>query len=313
MQGIRGERAVKSILMNTSPLSDGVASFLTQVRLEKGQSELTARTYQRHIYSFVTFLEKLARSHWREVKLDDIHAWLLEQQKKKFHVNTIYILLASVKAFLRYAHQQGWMEDFNQLLDLPRRWESLPHALEVAEVEQLLKAVDTTKTRGIRDRAILELFYSSGLRLAEMTRLCLVDFKWELGVVRLTGKGSKERIVPIGKQALYWLQHYLQDVRDKYVKSWSGSLFFLSRNGKGLSRESIALIIRQTAKRAGLTKRITPHMLRHSFATHLLAGGADLRVIQEMLGHSSIETTQIYTYVDRSQLQKIHKSFHPRA
>jgi integrase/recombinase XerD len=146
-----------------------------------------------------------------------------------------------------------------------------------------------------------------------MTHLKLGDIQWESGIIRVTGKGSKQRVVPVGKQALGWIKRYVHDIRPKQVKERTGSELFLSALGRGLSRESLTVTIRNLAKRAKIQKRITPHMLRHSFATHLLAGGADLRVIQEMLGHSNIETTQIYTFVDRSQLQRTHKQFHPRA
>jgi integrase/recombinase XerD len=294
-------------------LHDALGSFLAQVRIEKGQSELTARTYERHIEDFIGFIEGLKRSSWGEVTLEDVQAWLAQKKEKGFHINTVYVALASLRAFFKYAYAEGQMSDFSQFLDLPRRWESLPHALDPSEIEKLLQAPDLKTNRGIRDRAILELFYSSGLRLAEMARLQIGDIQWESGVIRVIGKGNKQRIVPIGKQAVGWVKRYLNDVRPKQTKDHTGSALFLSQLGDGISRESISLTVRRLAKRAGIEKRVTPHMLRHSFATHLLAGGADLRMIQEMLGHSSIETTQIYTHVDRSQLQKTHRNFHPRA
>ncbi|MBI4025460.1 MAG: tyrosine recombinase [Verrucomicrobia bacterium] len=294
-------------------LSDGVAAFLTQVRIEKGQSELTARTYQRHIARFLAFVRKVGRRSWADVKPDDVHAWLMEEKEKGFHINTLYIALASVRAIFKYAHAEGWTGDFSALLELPRRWESLPHALDPSEIERLIRAPDLKSDFGVRDRAILEMFYASGLRLAEMARLQLGDIQWDLGVIRITGKGNKQRLVPVGRQALGWLRRYIQEFRPKFVKKQTGGELFLSRRGGGVSRETLALTVRRLAKRARIEKRVTPHMLRHSFATHLLAGGADLRVIQEMLGHSSIETTQIYTHVDRSQLQKTYRAFHPRA
>ncbi len=295
----------------SNTLDEGVAKFLVQVQIEKGQSVLTAKTYQRHIHRFVLFARKAGRRSWAEVKPEDVHAWLMEE--KGFHVNSLYIAMASLRAFLKYAHSENWTDDFSPVLDLPRRWESLPHALERVEIEKLLNAADLKSDFGIRDRAVLELFYSSGLRLAELTRLKLGDIQWDLGVIRVTGKGNKQRVVPVGRQALGWLRRYISEVRPKHTRERTGSELFLSKRGKGISRESLALTVRRLAKRARIGKRITPHILRHSFATHLLAGGADLRVIQEMLGHSNIETTQIYTHVDNSQLRKTHRAFHPRS
>lgn len=216
------------------------------------------------------------------------------------------------------------MADLTPSLDLPRRWESLPHALDPSEIEQLIRAADLQTDLGIRDRTVIELFYASGLRLAEMASLKLNEIQWDLGVLRVVGKGNKQRVVPVGAEALGWMKRYLQDVRPKSPKAPDNPCFFLSLHGEdrrsqskkgttGISRETLSLTIRRLASRAKLQKRITPHMLRHSFATHLLAGGADLRIIQEMLGHSSIETTQIYTHVDRNQLQRAYKAFHPRA
>lgn len=287
--------------------------FLTQVRIEKGQSDLTARTYQRHLDGFRAFARKVGRASWGDVTVEDAQAWLAQLKKRGFHINTLYIALASLRAMFKYTHTEGWTQDFSQVLDLPRRWENLPHALDPTDIEKLLNAAELDTDRGVRDRAILELFYASGLRLAELARLQLGDVQWELGVVRVTGKGGKQRVVPVGKQAIGWLKRYLRDIRPNFVTERTGSNMFLSRRGTGVSRETVALTVRRLAKRAGIGKRVTPHMLRHSFATHLLAGGADLRVIQEMLGHSSIETTQIYTHVDRGQLQKTHRDFHPRA
>ena len=207
-------------------LNEVVAKFLTQVKIEKGQSDLTVRTYQRHIRNFLHFIGKVKRRTWAEVKPEDIHAWIMEQKEKGFHINTLYIALASLRAFLKYTCSEGLTGDFSPVLDLPRRWESLPHALEPSEIEKLLNAADLKTRSGVRDRAILELFYSSGLRLAEMVRLKLGDIQWELGIVRVTGKGNKQRIVPVGRQALGWLRRYIQDIRPKFTKEKTGSELF---------------------------------------------------------------------------------------
>jgi len=294
-------------------LDEGIGRFLAQVEIEKGQSPLTGRTYRRHIGRFTQFVRQVGRKSWDQVRADDLHAWLLREKEQGAHVNSLYIAVASLRAFFKFAHAENWTQDFSHVLDLPRRWESLPHALEAGEIEKLLQAADLKTDYGVRDRAILELFYASGLRLAEMERLNLGDIRWEIGVVRTHGKGNKERLVPVGRQALGWLRRWLAQARPAFAREGTENALFLSRRGRRISRETIALTVRRLAKRARIPKRVTPHMLRHSFATHLLAHGADLRVIQEMLGHSNIETTQIYTHVDRSQLQKIHRSHHPRA
>jgi integrase/recombinase XerD len=293
-------------------LDEGIARFLAHVRIEKGQSPLTASTYGRHLRRLAAFLRKVGRADWGRATREDLTAWVLALKDREAHPNTLFIALASARAFFRFAHAEGYAADLAPTIDLPRRWESLPHALSPEEVERLLKAADLGTDLGVRDRALVELFYASGLRLAELVRLEVGDLQWELGVARVTGKGDKQRLAPIGEEAMGWIRRYLRDTRPKLLGEGSSARLFLARGGRGLSRESVALAIRRLAKRARLGKRVTPHMLRHSFATHLLQGGADLRAIQEMLGHSSIETTQIYTHVDRSGLKAAHRKFHPR-
>lgn len=299
--------------LSPDSLDEVISAFLSQVAIEKGQSPLTVSTYRRNLLKFKVFLKKVGRTDWAQVTSEDIQAWLVDEKEHGAHVNSLYVAIASLRAFFKFTLAEKITGDFIQFLDLPRRWERLPHALTIQDIEKMIKAADVSTLLGIRDRTILELFYSSGLRLAELTFLQLGDIQWELGIVRVTGKGNKQRVVPVGKQALGWVKRYLNDVRPKFCREKTGSFLFLSARGTNLSRESIALTIRQLAKKAKIGKRITPHMLRHSFATHLLSGGADLRVIQEMLGHASIETTQIYTHVDQSHLQRTHKQFHPRS
>ncbi len=293
-------------------LDEGVARFLAHVRIEKGQSPLTAATYGRHLRRLAAFLRKVGRTHWNRATREDLTAWVLAQKDQGAHPNTLFLALASVRAFFRFAHAEDLAADLAPFLDLPRRWENLPHALSPEEIERLLKAANLDTDLGVRDRALVELFYASGLRLAEIVRLDVGDLQWELGVARVTGKGDKQRLAPIGEEALGWVRRYLRDVRPKLLGDGTSARLFLARGGRGLSRESVARAIRQLARRARLDKRVTPHMLRHSFATHLLQGGADLRAIQEMLGHASIETTQIYTHVDRRGLKDAHRRFHPR-
>lgn len=293
-------------------LDEGIARFVAHIRVEKGQSPLTATTYGRHLRQLAAFLRKVGRAEWHQATKEDLTAWVLAAKELEAHPNTLFIALASARAFFRFAHAEGYAGDLAPVIDLPRRWESLPHALSPEEVERLIKAADLDTDLGVRDRAIVELFYAAGLRLAELVRLEVNDLQWELGVARITGKGDKQRLAPIGDEAIGWIRRYLREVRPKLAGDSASGRLFLARGGRGLSRESVALTIRRLAKRARIGKRVTPHMLRHSFATHLLQGGADLRAIQEMLGHASIETTQIYTHVDRRGLKDAHRRFHPR-
>lgn len=287
--------------------------FLSHLQHERGHSRLTILTYRRQIEAFSQFARRVGRRAWEEVTAEDAQAWLMEEKKRGRHINTLYVSVAALRTFFRFTYREKLSRDFSETLDLPKRWEGLPHALAPSEISRLLNAADVKTPFGIRDRAVLELFYASGLRLGEIARLQLADIRWELGIVRVLGKGGRERLAPVGKQALGWLRRYIEEVRPQCVKSRASGALFLSNRGCGASRETLALTVRRLARRARLEKRVTPHMLRHSFATHLLAGGADLRVIQEMLGHSNIETTQIYTSVDQDGLRKTHRAFHPRA
>jgi integrase/recombinase XerD len=194
----------------------------------------------------------------------------------------------------------------------PHIWRRLPDVLNVADVEALLAAPDPAKRFGPRDRALLEVMYATGARVSEAAHLKVDDVHFDLGFLRCFGKGSKERVVPIGKRAVTALQDYIQGERLRLDRAHSPVLF-LSKSGRPLCRESIWRLVRGYALRAGLNKKVSPHTLRHSFATHLLQGGADLRVVQEMLGHANIATTQIYTHVEKDRLKAVHKSFHPRA
>jgi integrase/recombinase XerD len=294
-------------------LQELLSGFLTFIRIEKGQSPLTSKTYERQLGSLMVFLRKLGRKSWEEAGVEDLQEWISSLKKFGYHVHTLHQAVAAARAFFKFASAEHQIEDLSRNLELPRRWESLPHSLTVEEMDLILKAPRLDEPIGVRDRAILELFYASGLRLAELPLLQVQDIQWELGVARVFGKGNKTRIVPVGKQALLWIRRYLNEIRPQWENERTGGELFLSIRGTRISRETVARTVRIMARRAGIQKRVTPHMIRHSFATHLLAGGADLRAIQEMLGHSNIDTTQIYTFVDQSQLSKTYRNFHPRA
>ncbi|MGD8881538.1 MAG: site-specific tyrosine recombinase XerD, partial [Desulfobacterales bacterium] len=221
--------------------------------------------------------------------------------------------LVAIRGLYRFLHQEKILRhNPAKLIDLPKTSLKLPHVLSRYEIERLLEAPDTNKPLGVRDAAMLELLYAAGLRVSELINLKLQDINLEAGFVRIFGKGSKERIVPIGMHAREKINHYLKTARSMRLKQMSSPYLFIARAGKPMTRQGFWKLLRRYAILAGLNKKITPHSLRHSFASHLLEGGADLRAVQIMLGHVDISTTQIYTHVTREHLKKLHKKFHPR-
>lgn len=223
-------------------------------------------------------------------------------------------MLHAIRGLYRFAVREGLIpDDPMENLKAPKSFKALPRYLTPAQVESLLGAPDTTTPLGIRDRAILEVFYASGLRISELLGLRLSDVDLDVGILRCLGKGRKERIVPLGRVAGQWVSRYLSEVRGRQVRSGPATTLFLSSRGSRLSRMGLWGIVRRHAVAAGVERTLTPHVLRHSFATHLLERGADLRSLQAMLGHSDISTTQIYTHVTRERLRRIYDQFHPRA
>lgn len=222
--------------------------------------------------------------------------------------------LAAIKVFYRFLVRERILKaDPSGLLESPKLWKKIPDVLSIEEVEDLLRACDLHQTQGVRDRAILELMYATGLRVSEAVNLKVQDVNFDAGFLRCIGKGSKERIVPLGREAVISVKRYLEKARPKLAKNAGDDpILFLSRLGKRISRQSFWKLIKYYARRARLKKELKPHTLRHSFATHLLSRGADLRSVQEMLGHADISTTQIYTHIDKNRLKLIHKTYHPR-
>ena len=239
---------------------------------------------------------------------------------KKLAPSSVGRKLVAIKVFFRYLLAQGLIKtDPSGVIESPRLMKGLPDVLDVEEVGRLLSAASEDKRKKkiqrkvLRDRALLELLYASGLRVSEAAGLKIPDLNQEAGFLRCVGKGGKERVVPVGKHALSWIRRYLAEARSAFNPKAEYRQIFLNRSGRPLSRVSVWAIIKRYTQAAGIRKRITPHTLRHCFATHLLEAGADLRVVQELLGHSSISTTQIYTHVDRARLKSVHAKFHPRA
>ncbi len=238
----------------------------------------------------------------------------MKLRDRKLAPSSVARKLVAIKVFFRFLVGQGLVRsDPSAVMESPRLMKGLPAVLDVEEVGRLLaSAPGKDGMRGLRDRALLELLYASGLRASEATGLKVSDLNLESGFLRCAGKGGKERVVPVGKHARQWIERYLKRARARFKPKPEARELFLNRTGRRLSRQSVWMLVRRYANLAGIRKRITPHTLRHSFATHLLEAGADLRVVQELLGHASISTTQIYTHVDRARLKAIHAKFHPR-
>lgn len=290
--------------------------FMDYLTLERGLSANTRLGYGHDLSEFLAFLSRKGRAGIQEVVRRDIVDFLMESKQKGLAAPSLARRLVAIKVFFRHLSREGLLAaNVVDAMDSPRLWKILPPTLSIEEVDRLLAAPDVSTPRGLRDRAILETFYATGLRVSELAGLALESLHFDAEYVRCVGKGDKERVVPIGHRAIAAVQAWLERGRPAYAAKGGGAsrAVFLSRTGKPLSRVTLWRHIRAYARQAGIRKEISPHVLRHSFASHLLANGASLRVIQEMLGHADISTTQIYTHVDQSRLQSVHHQYHPRA
>lgn len=291
-----------------------VESFLNYLSVERSLSNNTIAAYRRDLAKYVSCLEKSGVNSLSQSTRKDISDFMFSLKDGGLNASSIARNLAAIKVFYRFLVRERILKvDPSSLLDSPRLWKRIPDTLSFREVEDLLKGPSLRQTQGIRDRAILEVMYATGMRVSEAVNLKVTDVNLDAGFARCIGKGSKERIVPLGRQAIAALRRYLEEARPKLLKkSQAETILFLSRLGKRVSRQSFWKIIKAYARKARIKKDIRPHTLRHSFATHLLEGGADLRSVQEMLGHADISTTQIYTHIDKNRLKLIHKTYHPR-
>jgi len=285
--------------------------------MEKGLSRNTVSAYSSDIRFFIEYLKANGIKDFAKVTRNDILFFLEDSSDKGIESASLARRLVSIKVFYKYLFQEKIVKtDITDIMTSPKLWRLLPDFLTPNEIDVLLQ-VYSNKAKDLltlRNRTILELMYSCGLRVSETVNLCIDDLRFDEGIIRVTGKGNKERIVPIGLPAERLLQKYLANVRPELLKgNLDESVVFLSNHGKRLDRERVWGIIKETAKLAGIKKNIHPHTLRHSFASHLLANGADLRVIQEMLGHADISTTQIYTHVEQDRLKNVLRQFHPRS
>jgi integrase/recombinase XerD len=288
--------------------------FLDYLQAECGLSLNTRKAYQQDLRRYLAFvadcgaekLSKLARRH--------VEDFMRREKKAGLSPATIARELAAVRTFCRYLVLQGLLpRDISSGIEAPKKWQRLPTVLDDPAARALLAAPEVSQdTFASRDRAILALLYATGMRAAELTSLAVGDVNFSLGVVRVLGKGSKERIVPAAAEALDAVRDYFDCDRPHLAEGSQTESLFLSRSGRGLSREDIFRIVRKYVRRAAIRGRISPHTLRHCFATQLLSHGADLRAVQEMLGHADIATTQVYTHVDAARLKAVHRKFHPR-
>ncbi len=308
-------RPSKPTLVTLPPvMEEQIAEFGASLSLERGRSSKTVEAYENDLKQAATFLARLGRTDWRKVSRDDATAWARSLDDRHLAASSSARKLSALRMFARnLVHDGVRPDDFTELLTGPKLRRKLPETLTEKELVKILTATDGADPIGLRDRAMLELFYSSGLRVSELCGLKLQQLDLENGFVRVFGKGSKERIVPVGDTAIRAVQRYLDAGRPHFVRTKkTGSQLFLSNRGVAISRKTAWLMVKTRTKKAGVEKAVKPHLLRHSFATHLLSGGADLRAIQEMLGHADIGTTQIYTAVEEKRLVDHHAKFHPR-
>jgi integrase/recombinase XerD len=295
-------------------LSAAISSFLTHVRVEKGLSPNTVSAYRQDMAKFALFAQK-RKLALATVSRDDLVDFLAALYRQNLESKSVARNLVTLRNFFRFAQMHELISDDPSInLESPKIRRSLPGYLRLEEVDKLLLQPDAKTALGLRDRAMLEVLYSTGLRVSELVSLRVNDLDTKVGCVRCIGKGDKERLVPVGKRALATVEEYLVEARAELLgKAPVIPILFLNRRGRGLSRVGVWKILSGYGRRAGLRVALTPHMLRHSFATHLLERGADLRSVQLMLGHADISTTQIYTHVVEERLKQIYKAHHPRA
>ncbi len=295
-------------------LGPQIDSFILFLATERGLSDAYQLSVRRTLETLAGWAEERKFTAWRELGVEELSNYLADQKGKGLEASSLRIGLVHLKIFFRFLVSRNLIEaDSAEPLLSPKTGSYLPETLHEVQIVTLLESIDTTRPLGSRDLAILELFYASGLRLAEVCTVRLETLDLDDGFIRVTGKGNKTRIVPVGGRARAALEHYLANERPKLVKPHTSSHLFLSVRGGPLSPDRVRQIVKHRAKQAGIEQNMYPHLLRHSFATHLLQNGADLRVIQELLGHADIATTQIYTHVDDQRLKKVHQQFHPRA
>ncbi len=287
--------------------------FLNYLSVERGLSNNTIISYRNDLNCYTDFLKSQQIDVLSKVAKLDITNFMFSQKDKGLSANSIARRLAAIRAFHRFLVRENLLKaDPSNLIDSPRLWKKIPETLSLVEVDTLLSEPNVRDKQGLRDRAILEALYATGMRVSEAVNLKVENLSLDIGFLRCIGKGNKERIVPLGRKAIISIQRYMEVSRPVMLKGRESDVLFLNRLGKKISRQSVWKIIKKYTKSSRIKKLVKPHTLRHSFATHMLERGADLRSVQEMLGHADISTTQIYTHINKERLKSIHKAYHPR-
>jgi integrase/recombinase XerD len=296
-------------------LKRDLSQFLQYVRLERGLSAATISAYERDTLQYAVFLNHNGCSSFAEATLSNVRQYFETLTLAGLAPSSRARYLASIRHLHKFLVSIKRVDrDVTEAIELPRSARHLPDCLTAVEMDQFLRAFDDSSAGMMRNRALFETMYACGLRVSEVITLRQRDILADMEIIRVFGKGSKERLVPIGTSALEWIARYQNNARGSFIRSSeTDDILFLNIRGKGLSRMSVWKFIQEGCQRAGINKHVHPHMFRHSFATHLLEGGADLRAVQEMLGHADIATTQIYTHIDREYVKEVHTLFHPRA
>jgi integrase/recombinase XerD len=291
-----------------------IKEFKSYLRIERSLSDNTIDSYLRDIQKLANFSEEKDLTELQITKTE-VKEFIAEINKEGISARSQSRIISGIKAFYKYLILEDYLKvNPTELIESPKIGMKLPDTLSIEEIDSLISAIDLSHPQGERNRAILEVLYSCGLRVSELTNLKLSNIRFKEGYVKVVGKGNKERFAPIGSSAIKFLNIYLKEIRNhQEIKKGSEDIVFLNRRGNKLTRVMIFTIIKQLAEKIGMKKKISPHTFRHSFATHLIEGGADLRAIQEMLGHESITTTEIYTHLDREYLREAIMQFHPRA
>jgi integrase/recombinase XerD len=295
------------------PLGQVVRDFLNYLTVEAGLSQNTVLAYGRDLKGFLEYSGSKSLKQLKQITPTLVQNYIVTLSKKNRAESSVKRSLTAIKMFLRFGTLTGLVKgDFTSVFEGPKLWQRLPVICSKQQVVNLLNAPDVKEPFYFRDRAMLELLYATGMRASELASLKVSNLNFDVGYLRCIGKGSKERIIPVGKTAIAVVRDYLSRLRPALAGPYSGDFLLLSRTGRAMSRIEIWRLVRKYALRAGMPRNLTVHTLRHCFATHLLAGGADLRSVQEMLGHADIATTQIYTHVDQERLREIHRKYHPR-
>ncbi|KAF1298099.1 site-specific tyrosine recombinase XerD [Enterococcus sp. JM4C] len=296
-------------------MKEQIIEYLHYLNIERGLSLNTRMSYERDLTQYLAFLEENKIASWQEVDRFLVVNFLQALQMAGKSSATVTRMVSSLRRFHQFLRQERYTEhDPMQHIDSPKKAQKLPSTLSLKEVERLIETPDTSKLLGIRDRAILEVMYATGLRVSELIGLKLGNLHLSIGLLQTIGKGDKERIIPLGDYAIHWIERYLEEVRPTLTKKKPNEThLFVNNHGTGLSRQGIWKNLKAIVREAGINKDVTPHTLRHSFATHLLENGADLRTVQELLGHADISTTQIYTHITKKRMTDVYKQHFPRA